>query len=70
MTTAERLESRLHTFVSVKAANVRLAAEAADKAVIHAHTLVLGRLPVQVDLRDVRVLSEVQKRIARSSNSR
>lgn len=52
----ERLESRLHTFVSVNATNVRLAAEAADKAVIHAYTLVLGRPPAQADLRPTFVL--------------
>ena len=35
----ERLEPRLHAYVSVNAANARLAAEAADKAIRAGHTV-------------------------------
>ena len=35
----ERLEPRLHAFVSVNAANARLAAEAADKAISAGHAV-------------------------------
>ena len=35
----ERLEPRLHGFVSVNAANARLAAEAADKAIRAGHAV-------------------------------
>ena len=39
LTRIERLEPRLHAFVSVNAANARLAAEAADKAIRSGHAV-------------------------------
>ena len=59
----ERLEPKLHAFVSVNAANARLAAEAADKAIRSGHAVgPLHGIPIAIkDL--VEIEGEVEIRV-------